>query len=263
MLDRETIIKRLADGLRQNGNVKALWEGGAVSFGRDDQWSDIDLYALVADGHAKPVMGQVRSLLTELAPIELEHPVRSAKWPGVEQSFFRLIGTDEFLLIDMAVIPESSEERFLEVEVHGQPIFLIRSVGIKEEHVDLAALRSELRESLDRASMRMELFSSFVLKEIWRDSLLDALDIYRVVVLSSLVDLLRIRYAPFHHDFGLRYCRYDLPESVYQRLALLSFVEDKEDLEKKFLEARDWFRKERRNAEAKIDEWTGRTVDRP
>ena len=260
MLDRETVIKKVADGLRQNDNVKALWEGGAVSFGREDQWSDIDLFALVADGNAEQVMGQVRNLLAELAPIEIEHRVKSAKWPAVEQSFFRLAGLDEFLLIDMAVVPESSEERFLEVEVHGEPRFLIRSVGIKKEHVDVASLRVVLLEELELASMRMELFSSFVLKELWRDNLLDALDIYRAVVLTSLADILRIRYAPFHHDFRLRYCRHDLPEGVYQRLTFLSFVKDGEDLEKKSLEARKWFGEERRNAEAKIEEWAGGMV---
>jgi len=149
------------------------------------------------------------------------------------------------------------------VEVHGEPRFLIRSVGVKEEHVDIDALKYELRESLERSSMRMELFSSFVLKELWRDNLLDALDIYRTVVLSSLVDLLRTKYAPFHHDFQLRYCRHDLPEDVYHRLISLSLVKDREDLEIKYLEAREWFRDERRSAEAGIDEWAGRMIDRP
>jgi predicted nucleotidyltransferase len=261
MLDRETIIKRVADGLRQNDNVKALWEGGSVSFGREDQWSDIDLYVLVSDGNAEFAMGQIRELLAELAPIEIEHRVRTGKWPMIEQSFFRLAGMDEFLIIDIAVVPEGSEERFLEVEVHGEPRFLIRSVGIKEEHVDIAALRLELLEALEQASMRMELFSSFVLKELWRENLLDALDIFRAVVLSALVDILRIRYAPFHHDFRLRYCRHDLPDEVYQRLTLLSFIKDGEDLEKKFLEAKKWFGEERRNAEAMIEEWAEQAIN--
>ena len=48
-LGRETIIQTLVDSLEPLNYTYALYEGGAVAFGRIDDWSDIDLYLVVDD----------------------------------------------------------------------------------------------------------------------------------------------------------------------------------------------------------------------
>jgi len=46
-----------------------------------------------------------------------------------------------------------------------------------------------------------------------------------------------------HYDFRMRYVHYELPENVVQKLQDLYFVNNTEDLQKKYREAVEWFHK--------------------
>jgi len=48
-ITRERIIATLVTSLQPMSYIYALWEAGAASFNRIDQWSDIDLYLVVED----------------------------------------------------------------------------------------------------------------------------------------------------------------------------------------------------------------------
>lgn len=49
LLDRREIISVWKKVLEPLDYVQAFWEAGAISFGRVDEWSDIDLYLVVDD----------------------------------------------------------------------------------------------------------------------------------------------------------------------------------------------------------------------
>ena len=57
---------------------------------------------------------------------------------------------------------------------------------------------------------------------------------------STLVELLRLKYCPLHHDFIMHYVRYDLPAEVVDKLESLYFVRDPGDLQRKYDEATKW-----------------------
>lgn len=50
-----------------------------------------------------------------------------------------------------------------------------------------------------------------------------------------------MRHGPLHYDFHMRYVYRELPPDVVQRLELLSFVRDPDDLATKDREALSWF----------------------
>jgi hypothetical protein len=85
------------------------------------------------------------------------------------------------------------------------------------------------------------MFNVFVQKEVNRGNCLEALVLYYSMTLGSVVDVLRIKYSPFHHDFKTHYVQYELPEAIVKKLERLYFVKDGKDLRVKYREATDWF----------------------
>jgi len=85
------------------------------------------------------------------------------------------------------------------------------------------------------------MFAPFVVKEIERGNGVEATDLYRVVVLDSLLEALRIRHNPIHFDFRTRYVHRELPPAVVAGFERLAFVRDLDDLRGKHREALAWF----------------------
>ena len=243
MLDRNAIIGKLAEALSPLAYVYAFWEGGAAAFDRCDRWSDIDLYADVEDNRTQDVIPVIEAALGALSRIELKYmpPVPA---PGnYVHLVFRLEGTGRCLLIDLAVIKHSSPDKFLEPEIHGQSRFIFNKGGaIKCPPADRAKLAADMKVTLAQTRLRFDLLSCFVEKEIARGNYIEALDIYKRLILGSLVEALRAKHDPLRYNFGPRYLRYHLPPEAVARLQELYFVKDPKDLEEKYAQAEAWFR---------------------
>jgi len=243
-LTRDSIVRALTVELQPLPSVHAFWEAGAAAFNRIDEWSDIDLYVVVDHAAAVPeTFVAVERALTALSRIRLKHDV---SWPpvsGIFQKFYRLEGTDEFLLVDLAVMTMSAPDKFLVQEIHGHAVFLFnKDASVRIPPLDTEAFVRGLLERRRRLIERMELFGPFVPKEIRRGQWLEALEFYRALVLPALVEALRMRYGPLHYDFRMRYVYRELPPEVLRRLEQLAFVKDPDDLAAKDEEALVWFR---------------------
>jgi hypothetical protein len=75
-----------------------------------------------------------------------------------------------------------------------------------------------------------DLFQSLTLKELNRGNAVEGLAFYQSFTLRPLVEALRIKYKPTHHDFHTRYLYYDLPRDVVSILEDLFFVANGDDL---------------------------------
>jgi predicted nucleotidyltransferase len=241
-LTRETVIWTIVDFMKQKEYVHALYEGGAIAFNRIDEWSDIDLYIVVDDEKVNETFDEVEIALKSLAPIKHKYSVPKLPWSSVSQAFYRLEQTSEYLLIDLAVIKLSSPEKFLEPHIHGKVVFYInKSDEISVPIINEEELAENLKQKLARLRDRFAVFNINVQKEINRGNYLEALILYNGITLGSVVDALRIKYNPFHHDFKTRYVRYELPERITRELQRLYFVKDITDLMKKYQEGTKWF----------------------
>ena len=240
---RDHVIKTLVDALKPLDYAHAVYEGGAIAFNRIDEWSDIDLYLVVDDDKVEEAFLVVEEALRTLSPIKQKYEVKQLPWPGVSQAFYRLEGASEYLLIDFVVLKSSGPEKFLEPEIHGKAVFYFnKSDRVKAPVLDRDSLTNSLRERLVRLKDRFATFNVFVQKEINRGNYIEALGFYHAVTLGSLVDALRIKYSPFHHDFKTRYIQYELPNEIVEKLERLYFVKDEKDLQEKYREAADWFK---------------------
>ena len=220
--------------------VLIVWDGGSAAFDRLDEFSDMDLYIMVKKGTTAMVLEQVETSLESLSPIQIKYMPTSLPWPGVSQVFYKLEGAPGYLLLDLALIEEGSPEQFLELEIHGKAKIYLTRENIRLPHADRLELIRLLEAMVENLRIRFMLFSPFLEREIRRGNLIDALEAYRRVFLDILVALLRIRYCPTHHDFGVTHIHYELPASVVQRLERLYLAKGLEDLRIKSEEVRSW-----------------------
>ncbi|UCG45834.1 MAG: hypothetical protein JSV58_03445 [Candidatus Bathyarchaeota archaeon] len=242
-LTRADIIKTLVDALKPIDYVLAFWEGGAAAFNRVDEWSDIDLYLVVADEKVDETFLAVEEALKSLSPIQQKHTVVHPE-PGLFQAFYRLEDANKFLLIDLAVMTLSNPDKFLEPEIHGEAMFYFnKSKEIKAPALDKKAMITKLVKRLEQLKARFNMFNSFIQKEINRGNHVEAIDLYHVLILGALVTVLRIKHSPVHYDFKTRYVHYELPAEITEKLKELYFVANEDELQEKYDEASKLFRK--------------------
>lgn len=239
-LDRQNIIQTLVNFLKPLDYTYAFYEGGAAAFNRIDEWSDIDLYLIVDKEKVDDAFVTVEKALESLSPIKRKIAVPQLPWPGVSQAFYKLERASDYLIIDFCVLTVNSPEKFLEPQTHGNVVFYFDKSNIQSPSLDKATLVKKLRNRLDRLKARVELFNSFVQKEINRGNLLEAIDNYHNLTLVTLVEVLRIKYNPLHHEFRMRYVHYELPPEIIKKLEWLYFVRDGKDLQRKYDEATEW-----------------------
>ncbi len=242
IVTRDVLISALVEALQPLSYVHAFYESGAIAFNRLDEWSDLDLYVVVDDGRTDDAFVAVEAALRSLSPVRQKFGIPQLPWPGVSQAFYRLERASEYLLIDLAVIALSGPEKFLAPEIHGKAVFYFnKSDRVKVPSVDREELTRTLQQRLVRLKDRFSMFNIFVQKELNRENYLEALVLYHSMTLGSVVDVLRIKYSPFHHDFKTRYVQYELPKPMVKKLEQLYFVKDSEDLRVKYHEATGWF----------------------
>jgi hypothetical protein len=241
-LSRDSIVHALTQALEPLPFVHAFYEGGAAAFDRIDQWSDLDFYVVADDTSIADTFRVIEETLEALSPLRLKHEVTWPPASGIHQKFYRLADTDEFLLVDLAVLTRSAPDKFLVREIHGDVVFLFNKEGVVTiPPLDQEALVRAIVDRRRRLRERIELFGPFVRKELYRGNGLEALEFYRALVLPSLVEALRMRHGPRHYDFRMRYVYRELPRDVLERLEALAFVKDRDDLAAKALQALAWF----------------------
>lgn len=245
-VNRKDIVHVLLNTLKPLNYVHAFYEGGAAAFNRIDKWSDIDLYVVVNDDKAEETFLAVENALRSLSPIERKLRTPQLPWAGVFQTFYKLKDANEFLLVDLAVLQSSASEKFLEPRIHGNVVFYFnKNDSVKPEVFDPEEFRKRLRRRFELLQARFDMFNNLVQKEINRGNNLEAMEWYRNFTLAALVEALRIKHNPIHHDFRIRYVHYELPPETIRKLEKLFFVKDMRDLQEKFNKATKWFQKTR------------------
>ena len=241
-LTREMIIKTLTNALEPLNCVHAFYEGGAISHGRLDEWSDIDAYVVVDDDKSSEAFLAAEEALRSLSPIKQKYDIPQTGFQGITQAFYRLERTSEYLIIDLAVVTLSAPDKLLEPRMHGTAKFYINKGNrIKPPRFNKAEFAKKLGARVERLQARFSMLNCFIQKELNRRNEVEAIDLYHNLTLGLLVEALRIKHHPIHHDFKTRYIHHELPPDVVKRLSRLYFVRDDKDLQRKYREASRWF----------------------
>ncbi len=241
-ITRTDIINLLSLTLEPMEEVYALWEGGAAANNRLDQWSDIDLMIDVEDNAVEKTVNQVEKALLSLSPFKLQYVLPAPTWHGHYQSFILLADTSPFLMIDYCVIQHSNPNKFTEPEIHGCAL-------VHFDKLDVVATppqnpiewEKKLHKRLETLKINFDLFQPLVEKEIHRRHLLDCFSFYQGMTIRPLVEVLRIKYDPYHHNFHTRYANDVFPRPVLNQLEELIYVTSLEDIAAKMLKAKALF----------------------
>ena len=248
---RDAIVRTLIERLEPLGFVDAMWEGGAAAHGRVDEWSDLDLQVVCDDDKVEETFKAAREALEVVSPIELAFRMPEPAWHGHSQVFWKLEKASPFHLIDLCVMKRSSEDKFLEPEMHGSPEVHFDKTGVaRPASFDAVAHREALRRRLETLRTVFGLFGRVMVeKELRRGNGIEAVSYYHGTTLRPLIEVLRMRYAPAQHRFHTRYVYYDFPPDVVKRLERLFFVGDIGVLEERMEEAVRWFDRAAADAE--------------
>jgi hypothetical protein len=223
--------QRFAEVLQTQADVLAFYEAGSASFGRDDEYSDLDFAIIVTDDFEQQAALLIEEIMQSIAPITKKFILPQPTWHGFWQGFYKLDDPNPYLLLDICIIKESAPSYFTEVEMHGTPVIFFDKTGkVGTEHVDMQEIKALLPRRIERIKFIVELLSNFVDKELFRQRLIDAVDLYYGMYLRSLVELLRIKYDPARFSFGCRYLSFALPPAEYSGIKDLFFVADEVDL---------------------------------
>jgi len=242
MLGRKEIIKVLIKNLEPLDYIHAMWEMGAASFNRVDEWSDIDLMLVCDDDKVEDTFAAVEKSLTALSELDIKYRLPEPAWHGHAQVFWRLKDASPYLFFDLVVMKRSARDMFLQYKIHGQPVVHFDKTGVvKEDPVDPAALRKKLRDRLETLKTNFELFQVLIMKELNRGNDIHAFSSYVAHTYRPLVMVLRMKYNPYHFEFFTTYLNKELPPEIVDRLRALYLLGSGNELKKAHAEARRWF----------------------
>ena len=242
MQTREQIIRLFKAGFVDLDYVNALWLEGSDGLGKADEFSDLDFWFDVNDGHEVQVLDHCIELLQTLAELDFvehyEHP-----HPKIFQRNAHLRGTSEYLMIDICVQSHSRGKEgctFVEGDVAEYPLVLFDKQSVVSivpaPPVDLAFIESKYKECLETFQQRAR-----VVKYLRRGKYLEALAYYHKYVCAQIVNLFRLVYTPRHYEYGLVHISDHLPGEVVAKLERLYQVKSLEEIESNLAFADDLF----------------------
>ncbi len=217
----------LREHAEQDQQVRVVFVGGSAVTGGYDDHSDLDVDVLVTPGTA--VATYRRLLASALRDFDVHHlwELPEATWPDGRQAFLHLTPDAGDMsrptrIIDLHVSDLADEHRLVDERRHGTPYLVHDPDGLVElRHDDEEAMAAARREAVTQAAARRPTAEWLVNRALARDDLVEAHAFHVGYGVNPLVRLLRIKYCPARHDFGLRYLRTDLPEGYAERVAAL------------------------------------------
>jgi hypothetical protein len=229
-IGRDEILAALEAGLRADPSVHAMWLEGSLANGTADELSDIDLWLDVDDDRLGDALAGCETILSRLGPIDRSYE-RPHPHPLIRQRFFHLAGTPETLTVDVCVQAHSRVFWFSHEWVEEHPLVIFDRDGtVRFQHADAEAHAAELRARVGQLRGDFSLFRSWMTKALGRGDFLEAMGYYQARLMPTLVELLRIRFAPTRHDYYLKRAHRDLPPDLAGRLADLYRLTSVEDI---------------------------------
>ncbi len=242
MIDRQDIIHAIRSRLEPLDWVNAMWEAGAAAFDRVDEWSDLDLLVDVTDGTVPETVAAIEDALQALAPFDLRYVLPRPTWHGHWQAFYHQKGSSPFQILDLVVMENSNQNKFLQSEIHGQPlVHFDKHNVVVSAPFDRQEFKGLLRNRLEAVKGIFAMSKPFLLKEVNRGNDIEALSYYHSMTLRPLIEALHIRHNPSQYNFYTRYIYYAFPRDVIIQLEKLFFIGSPEELPAKRLMAEQLF----------------------
>ncbi len=239
---RTRLTEALYTALEGNPNVVAVWEAGAVAYGQVDPWSEIELIVVVASREAvAEAAALVRQTVAAEVPVDCDLPlcgglISTAAFedPECPRTLLRLDDFGPYLLVDCEVVARDDARRLHDLVRTRRLASWFDREGLQSTfQPQEQPLRESLVRLVEHLRRRHEMLATLPQREVRRGNGVDALELYRSLLLMPLVTLYRIRFCPYRYDCGLRHLRDDLPLEAFRFVKDMVFVHNLEDLKRK------------------------------
>jgi predicted nucleotidyltransferase len=216
-IQRTQLLAYMQALLESHPHVYALWLEGADARNKVDEFSDIDLWLDVEDGHEENVLQMLEHHLQNFASLDMVYK-KPAFHPHIKQWFFHFANTSEFLILDVCVQSHSREIAFgpgdsVKVLFDKEQVIRFENIG-----------RTNLVEQAKEIQAEVALYKIWVLKAIRRGHWLEATSYYHECILGPLSKVLRLEYTPHKAEYAFKHSDEDLPNDVVVRLGTLTKV---------------------------------------
>lgn len=232
-MKRDEIINKIIETAKNSNCINAGWELGALAFDRVDEYSDIDLVFDVEPKCFDSAFTIIEKCLNEISPIETKLGSPNGIAEGAYQYVYKLEGLSEFLIIEICFIPSTTLNKSIEKEIHGNVLIHFDKKGICNQSIDLTQFTKTMEERFEKIKKIYNMYQFAVKKEIHRNNPTEAYFYYFSVALNPFIELIRMRYNPFHYNFRHRYVYYELPSHIAQEIEDFTFIKDIDDLANK------------------------------
>lgn len=239
---RNEIIELIQNQFYPDPYVYAMWLEGSDGLGKADEYSDIDFWFDVEDGHEERVLDECERILSEISPPDVID--RNANdHPKIFQRNIHLSNTSEFLIFDICV---QSHTRCTECDQEGTtytrgdiaelPLILFDKSDVIRFVEPISPDFDELRKIISFCSDRFSQRARAV-KYVKRNKYLEAHAYYMKYVCEPVMTLARVRFTPTHADYGSVHISDHFPKEFIQRLEILYKVSSIDDIGKNIPQA--------------------------
>ena len=243
MITKNDIINKLKESLEQLDFVYALWIEGSDANGTADEYSDIDLWADIADEYESEAIEATEHALSELAVIDYKY-VMPHGHPQIRQRIYHLSETGEYLMIDFCwqlhSRPKDSYSYYKNDPVEAVKVIFDKDNIIRYKEFDVTKFASDNAALLEEMKYRYTQHAR-VIKYVHRGQYLEAFAYYQRYVLEPLICLLRIKHTPAYTDYGNIHISQHIPREEVERLEYFAKISTLEDIATKSKEAEKWF----------------------
>ncbi|MBS4535735.1 hypothetical protein GOQ29_08920 [Clostridium sp. D2Q-14] len=237
MQNRENIINTLRNSFINNDNVYAFWLEGSDAIGTTDKYSDLDLWIDVEDDYEDKIIEKIKKVLSNISLIDFFHEKEHGH-SKIRQMFIHLKGTSEFLIIDLCVQSHSREIKFtIENKDEKVKVIFDKNNVIQYRHLNKDEFKNNVHKRINEIKSLSRYYILLVEKEVKRNNYLEAFNYYHNYILSSLLELYRIKYEPTKKNYNLKHITRDLPIDVVEKLEYLYKISSIEEVEKKAIKS--------------------------
>lgn len=235
MATKQDICKTLNDMLDSIPEVLAVWEGGSKAAGFEDKYSDIDLMIVCKDDFVETLFTKIETFVDEQYSIIKKFRVPEPAWHGFSQAVYQARNVPELFYFDISVLKESLEDKFLDIERHGNPDIWFDKKNIIAHTNFSEQKKLELINKFFYIATQNDFVTiNEIKKAIVRNRFIDAFPLYFHFISRNLAILLNILHRPNKTDFGLRYIHRDYPENDFKLIENSLKVNNIKELKESF-----------------------------
>jgi predicted nucleotidyltransferase len=234
------IVEELKEVMEQDARVHAMWIGGSVAEGYDDELSDIDIWIDIDDGYDEAVFESIETFLKSRGVLDVNFS--EGITPPFSHRIYHLAHMDSLHFIE-ATLHSHSHKFGLFDSLRKIKVLFDKDDSTKFEPFDEVSYQNMLEERKQFLIEKIKLGELSVKKELQRKQFPDAMHNYQFWLVEPVIELARIKHAPLKITHGLKHGSRDLPKDTVAEIESLYIISSLDDLNQKIDEVKAMLKK--------------------